>query len=460
MTVTFFVLLCYLALQFSVGLYISRKVHNESDYFVAGRNFPLFIVAVSLFATWFGAETTIGSSGAVYGEGISGSRADPFGYALCLFLSGTFIAAKIWNKNYITLSDFYRDRYGASVEQLAVWVLSVSSLIWAAAQLRAFGQVISASTDLNFELTLFLGFLCVVSYTLLGGLMGDMITDVIQAVVIAGGLILLIFVVGSSVPDFSRAIFEQAPERLSLLGQGESWAMRIERWAIPIFGSLVAQEVISRIFSARTQMIAVKACYLGAGIYLFLGMIPVLLGLVGPKLITVEGDPEQYLILLAQTYLSPVLLGIFLGALISALLATIDSILLAVGALVGHNFLIPILKLQTDRSKLILSRLVVLTAGFIVYLLAMHSTSIYDLLEMASSFGTSGILIITLVGLWSKYGDERVALITLVIGIITTPIAEYIFKFETPFLISLLLAAISFAICTIVLRPKHFKENL
>jgi solute:Na+ symporter, SSS family len=452
MSITFVVLLAYLCLQFGIGYYISKRIHSESDYFVAGRSFPLIVVSVSLFATWFGAETTIGSSGAVYAEGVSGSRADPFGYALCLFLSGTLIARKIWNKNYITLSDFYRERYGVPVEQLAVWVLSISSLIWAAAQLRAFGQVISASTSLDLNVTLLLAFICVVSYTLLGGLMGDMITDLVQAIVIAFGLILLLVIVIGQVPNFSETLLTQSPERWSLRGVEESWAMRVERWAIPILGSLVAQEIISRLFSARTQAIAVQACYVGAAIYLGLGLIPVVLGMVGPELIQVDGDPEQFLIQLAQTYLSPVLLGIFMGAIISALLATIDSILLAVGALVGHNFLIPTIGVRSERAKLLLSRGVVLGAGFVVYILAVQSTGIYDLLEAASSFGTSGLLVITLVGLWSRFGDQWTALITLIVGIIATPIAEYAFELETPFLVSLACASLCFIGMTLYRR--------
>lgn len=442
-------LVVYLLLQFGICFYISRRVSSESDYFVAGRNFPLYVVAISLFATWFGAETCIGSSGAVYAEGLSGSRADPFGYSLCLLLSGILIAGRIWNKNYLTLSDFYKDRFGTSVEQLAVWILSLSSLIWAAAQLRAFGQVISATTNLDIEITLLIGFVFVVSYTLLGGLIGDMVTDVVQAFVIAGGLITLGVTVFMETPD-PISLFNNIPKtHLSLLGENESWWERVDRWAIPILGSLVAQEIIARIFSARSKKIAIKACYLSSLIYIGFGLIPVALGLVGPQLINVEGDSEQFLIQLAKTYMSPILVGIFSGALISALLATIDSILLAVGALVSHNFLVPHLKIKKPKSILLCSRLVVLFAGVLVYVLAVYSDGIFELLEAASSFGTSGILVITLVGLWSQWGKEISALGALIVGVLTTPLAEHVFNARSPFLTSILAAALVYFLLTV-----------
>ncbi len=86
MTWTF--LLTYLALQLALGVYLSRHIASEDDYFVGWRRLGTFVVAFSLFATWFGAETCLGSSGAIYEQGLSGARADPFGYSLCLLLLG------------------------------------------------------------------------------------------------------------------------------------------------------------------------------------------------------------------------------------------------------------------------------------------------------------------------------------------------------------------------------------
>jgi Na+/proline symporter len=124
------VLIGYLLLQLLIGYYISKKIQNESDYLVAGRNLPMWVVALSLYATWFGAETCIGSSAEVYLHGLSGSRADPLGYSLCLFFAGFLLAKKIWNKKYFTLADFYKDRFGEKTEKLSLWILSISSLVW------------------------------------------------------------------------------------------------------------------------------------------------------------------------------------------------------------------------------------------------------------------------------------------------------------------------------------------
>lgn len=92
---TLFFIIIYLAVQIFVGYLVSKRIKTEGDFFLAGRNLPAWMVSMSLFATWFGAETCIGSSAAVYNEGISGSRADPFGYTLCLVFMGLLLAARL-----------------------------------------------------------------------------------------------------------------------------------------------------------------------------------------------------------------------------------------------------------------------------------------------------------------------------------------------------------------------------
>lgn len=439
MNTTLILLILYLAAQFAICYFVSRKINSEEDYLLAGRSCGTTLITLSLFATWFGAETCIGSSAEVYSFGLSGSRADPFGYSLCLVLSGLLIAPRIWSKKFTTLADVYATRFGPKTERFAVWILSLSSLIWAAAQLRAFGQVVSSTTDLPVDFTLFLSFVFVVGYVLYGGLLGDIITDGVQAIVIFLGLGTLVYFIFKEHPDLISYIQNQPAERLSFIKPNESWLERIDRWAIPILGSLVAQEVISRLLAARNVKVAVRSSYYAALIYIIIGLIPVLLGLVGPQIVNFEiKDKEHFIIDLASHYLPVIFMPLFAGALISALLATIDSILISVSGLFAHNVLIPGLKIKNEKSKLLTARFCVIGSAGIAYILAYNSESIYALLEIASSFGTSGILVITLAGLWLRKSSDVVALTTLFVGLTINPFYDYVLKLKSPFVFSIL----------------------
>ncbi len=440
----------YLCVQLAICYWVARRVHSSSDFFLAGRNLPLPIVAMSLVASWFGAETCIGSSGAVYMSGLSGSRADPFGYSLCLLLMGLFIAAPLWRGGYITLSDFYAERYGHRVEKLTAFILIPGSLIWGAAQIRAFGQIVSSTTQLPVETTIFFCTFAVVIYTLLGGLLGDILTDMVKGALIFFGLIFLFIMIVSS-DNFSWSLFSQMdPRRLSFLANNESFLQRADRWAIPILGSLVAQELISRTLAAKSPEVARRGSYWACFIYLFLGLIPIFLGLIGPQIFPNVTHNEHFLIDIAQSYLPPFFYVIFVGALISAILSTIDTILLSCAALTSQNIIYPLLKNKSEKHKLHVARVIVVIAALCAYGIAHFSTGIYPLLEAASSFGTSGLLIITFFGIYTRWGGPLAGTLALISGMIFYQLGDLLWVLEAPFLTAILAALIAYILGAVI----------
>ena len=73
-------------------------------------------------------------------------RADPFGYAICLLLMSLLLAVPLWKSGFTTLGDLFRERFGPRAEKVAVLVMVPSSVMWAGAQVRAFGQVLSSAS--------------------------------------------------------------------------------------------------------------------------------------------------------------------------------------------------------------------------------------------------------------------------------------------------------------------------
>ncbi len=449
-------ILAFLAVQLGVGVWLSKRVRSESDYFLGGRNLPFFIVAFSLFATWFGAETCMGSSAAVYRQGLSGSRADPFGFSACLFLMGLILAGRLRRGNYVTLADYYRERYGPLVEKIAVWILVPSSLIWGAAQIRAFGQVIASTTPLPVAPAITVAAAFVLVYTFFGGLLGDIYTDLIQGFFILLGLVLLLGGMIQSFSGLKEVLGSMESVRLSFLAPEETLLQRMDRWMVPVLGSLVAQEAISRILAARSVSAARRASFLASGIYLAMGSIPVFLGLIGPSILPGITDPEQFLIRLASGFLPRLLFVAFSGALISAIVSTVDSILLAISALVSHNLIVPLLGITSERKRVLSARLVVLFSGVLACVIALSAKGIYELVLVASSFGTAGVLVVTLLGLFSRLGNAGAAVSALGAGLILMPFFTYIIKLDAPFLGSVLGSLVAFSAGAFVF--KHGQE--
>lgn len=241
-----------------------------------------------------------------------------------------------------------------------------------------FGQILGLYSELPIGVTMTIGFGLVVSYSLLGGLVGDILTDALQGIILILGLTLLCWFVMS---DFDIQNWSQvlAPERLNWTLPNESWAGRIERWMIPIFGSLVAQESITRVLAAKSGRQAQRISWISSAIYLLVGSIPVLLGLLGTGVTLNLNHEEQFIMALSQKYLNPLGQAIFIGALVSAILSTVDSILLSGEGLLSHNFLIPKLNIQKESQKLFLTRSTVVMMASLAFAIALIRDGIYAL---------------------------------------------------------------------------------
>lgn len=424
----------YVLAQLLIGVWVSRRVRTEADYLVAGRSLGYGLTTFTVFATWFGAETCIGSTGSIYVEGLAGGTADPFGYGLCLLLMGLFFAAPLWRRRLTTLADLFRQRYSPTVERVAVLLMVPSGLLWAAAQIRAFGQVLAASSGWEVTWTITLAAVVVVVYTISGGLLADAWTDLIQGIALMVGLILL----GIAVWQSEEAALATIPtERLNPFHGYASWLDAAEAWAIPVIGSVLSAELVARILGARSANVAQRSSIIASGLYLLIGLIPVTLGLLGPQIMPGLEHSEQLLPLLAARYLHGVLFVAFAGALVSAILSTVDSALLVASSLVSHNLVVPLLPGLTEKQKVWIARGGVAFFGLIAYVGALYAEGVYALVEEASAFGSAGLFVVILFGLFSRQGGARTALATLGIGILAWLLGAYLLDWPYPYLISL-----------------------
>lgn len=402
--VTLLAILAYLVVQLAIGLWVSRRVRSETDYILAGRSLGLGLASFSIFATWFGAESIQGAAGTMYTDGLSGASADPFGYVLCILLVGLVFARPLWTRGFTTFGDLFRVRYSSSVERLVILLIVPTSVIWAAAQVRAFGNVVSHASGIPLEWAITSAALFVVLYTAVGGLLADAWTDLVQGLAIIAGLVVLAAVLLVS-GDLQTAWQQVPAERLSLFGDGTvPWYELLEAWAVPVVGSMLAVELLSRVLGCRSADVARRACLVGGGLYLAVGLVPAILGLSGPFLAPGLEDAEQLVPELATRHLGAWLYVPFAGALMSAILSTVDSCLLAGSSLVTHNVILPMRPGLSDRAKLRVSRMGVLSLGLLAWLLALRSESIKDLVEFASAFGSAGVFVVACFGLFTKLG--------------------------------------------------------
>jgi SSS family transporter len=381
--ITLTLIVLYVAAQIALAVWAGRGAKSDADYLVAGRSLSPFAVGMSLFATWFASESLIATSGEVARDGIAGARAEPFAYAIGILAIALFFAHRLRSGGFITIADFLRSKFGPATESLAAIVIALSATTWSAAQLFAFATIISSASGLDFTPALIGATLLVMTYTLFGGLAGDVVTDIVQGIVIIFA-ILILFALMTEASGGLTAMWAAAPPTIwSFTAPGESWIDRVELWLIPIAGTMVSQEALSRTLAARSPAVARRGALWGAAIYLTVGLIPVSFGLFGPQLAPLLGvtfgADEAYLPSLAQALFPPWLLIVFTGALVSAILSSVDSALLAVSAVVTES---GYRRLRPEASPLALlhaARLATVAAAAVAAVLAMQGESLRNL---------------------------------------------------------------------------------
>ena len=438
MTPALLALLAFLGLQLGIGMYLSKRIASEADYLIGGRSLGYTLTTFSLFATWFGAETVIGSSTTMYGEGFSLASPEPFGYGLCLVLMGALLARPLWNRGLTTLADLYRQRFGTGVERLAAVLLIPSSVLWAGAQIRAFGQVLATASLLTPETGITIAALFVVAYTMYGGLLADAVTDVLQGIILTIGLVVTLWAVVARVGGPAEAVHLLATtDRVNLTpaAAGPVW-LAVEAWAIPVIGSLTATEIVSRVIAARTATVAQRSSLAAGAMYMLVGSIPVVIALLAGALVTDLSNPEQLLPTIARDSLPPVLFAVFAGGLIAAILSTVDSTLLVASGLLSHNLIVPLAKVQDEALKVRIARAGVVGFGVLAWFLALNSDGVFALVEQASALGSTGVVVTVGFGLFTRAGSPRTAALTLLTGV-TSYLAATVLAHPTPFLLSL-----------------------
>ncbi|MGV3757129.1 MAG: sodium:solute symporter family protein [Verrucomicrobiota bacterium] len=449
--------LVYIVIQMAIGLMVSRRIDSEEDYLLAGRSLGLGLATFSIFATWFGAETCISAAGKFYEKGFSGGASDPFGYGICILFLGLVFAVPLWKRQLTTLIDLFRQRYSVTVERVSVLLIAPTSIIWAAAQVRAFGEVIHnvSNAGISVDMAILVATAVAITYTVTGGLKADVLTDLVQGIIIIVSLVIIFIVILAQTPDLSATIKAIEPSRLNLFHGNGGFLDQLELWMVPICGSVVAQELIGRVLATRSPEVARKSALLGGSIYILIGLIPALLGLLAFQTMPGIENSEHVLPELARAHLPTLLFIVFMGALVSAILSTVDSTLLSASALISHNLIVPLLPADTEEDGKILSaRIMVVVSGLIAAWLAISSDSVWGLVEQASALGSTGVFVIMVMALFSKFGGPAAALTAMITGLVV-----YIFfdwaSLDHPFLTSMVAAFGGYFVVGIIEKNLH-----
>jgi SSS family transporter len=420
-TIIFIGVGAYMTLMLLVGIYAARRTHSATEFAVAGRSLPLWLCTATIIATWFGGGTMMGASGAAYDQGLLGVIADPFGAALCLFLVGLFFARLVRRLKLFTFVEFIDRRFGPTCAVIASLASLFSSILWTAGMLVAFGLIFELLTGTPLLLGIMGGALVVIVYTTIGGMLAVALTDFVQMLIIAVGLLVLLALVVTDNGGWS-AIAAQLPEdtwrMLPLENTPERWLNYLRAWLIFGLADIASQSLLQRAMAAKTERVAQQSFYLASISYLSFGMIPVLLGIIASVTMPELANSESALPALALEHLHPVGVALFVGALLAAIMSSCDSTLLSGATIISTNLLPLVHNDASDQLKLTVARWGIFACGAVAVIVALNARFVFDKVLDANLLMLAAIIVPFILGVWWQKANRAGALSAMVVGII------------------------------------------
>ena len=404
----------------AVGLWVGRRVHGSSDFFVAGRRLGPALIFATLLAANLGAGTTVNAAGLAYRDGLSawwwvGSAG--IGSIVLAFWVGPRLREIAAARDLHTVGDFLEHRYGREVRALVASLLWVGSLGILAAQLIAMGFVLNAVTGLDRWVGSVIGGIVVTVYFTAGGLLTSVWVNAVQLVVLLLGFIIAFPMILASVGGLPQvfAATRDIEGFWSVWTGGESGWFYVAMMG-PSF--IVSPGILQRVYAARDD----RAVRLGVGLnglaLLVFAVVITLLGIVARMLVPDLPDQNLALPTLLLESLPPLVAALGLAALFSAEVSSADAILFMLATSLSKDLYRRFVRPDANDAQVVrVARVAAIAGGTLGTAIAIFSGSIVDALRVFYTLLAVSLFVPVIVGLYIRRMRTPEAIASIAAGV-------------------------------------------
>lgn len=446
----------YVAILFVIGIVASRRIKSMSDFYVGGKNIGFWAVAFSARATGESGWILIGLTGMGALAGLSAYWV-VVGEVLGVAISWWFMAKKFKRRtdkySSITVPDYLESHFKASkntLRILAATILSVFVIIYVSSQIDATGIAFESMMGMNYYWGAILGFVIVLIYIFVGGFVAVVWSDLFQGLLMFLGLVLLPIVVWFSY-DGGNGLIEGLnnidPALTNIFGGKEDvWlnVFTILGFSMIGLGFLGSPQVYLRFMSIKNEAEIDKGKWVAVVFTFLTDAAAVTVGLLARYIFTSQGDdPEavfgtgatDVLDMMTEEFLPFVLVAIYVAIVLSAIMSTIDSLLVLTSSAITRDFYQKIFRPDLKDHELTkISRWVTLGMALVALGLAMIIAVVSPERQVfwVIIFGWSGIAatfcpVIILSLFWKGYSEQG-AIASMISGFACVPLFKFIFQ--------------------------------
>jgi len=385
-TIVLISLIAYNVILLGIGFWASRRVNSADDFFLAGKaaggGLGAWTAGLSYAASTSSAWVLLGFTGLVYTQGVVGLWLVPGifgGYILTWFVMGPRLNAETSERGHLTIVDFM------TADVTAVWkkrigivcaaMILFCFIFYISSQFQAAGNALTAVFGISVTAAILIGAAIIVIYCLLGGFLAASVTDAIQAIVMMLACVLVPVAAVNAAGGFGAmmdTLHNTQPASYFSLTGGAPGMIGIGL-AMGLFGTglgaLGQPQLLNRIMSVRSE----KERLQGATITILWGGV-IYTGLIclafSGRATGIETGSEAVFFTAAKEFLPAVLAGIVTAAVLSAVMSTVDSLLLAAASAVSHDIGI---KYSHPKRALFFGRLAMVAVAVFAVLLTLFA---------------------------------------------------------------------------------------
>ena len=475
------VLAVYVGILFIIGILASRRIKSMSDYYVGGKKMGFWAVAFSARATGESGWLLIGLTGMGAMAGYSAYWV-VIGELLGVFVSWQFMAKRFKKRSdaygAITIPDYLQSHFKTTTHTLriiAATILVVFIVIYVASQIDVTGVAFKSMLGIDYKIGALIGFFIVLAYIFVGGFVAAVWSDLFQGFLMFIGLVLLPIVVwfsmdhGAGVTAGLNAI---DPTLTQIMGRSTDGFMNlftILGFSMIGLGFLGSPQVYVRFMSIKNEKEIDKGKWVATTFTLLTDAAAVTIGILARIYFTREGqDPEvilgnsgeNVLSMITEEFLPTILVAIFVAIVLSAIMSTIDSLLILASSAITRDFYQKIFRPNIkDESLTKISRISTIIMAFTALIIAMIMNYVSPDRQMfwVILFGWSGIAatfcpVIILSLFWKGY-SERGAMASMISGFLAVILFNFVFKempVVGPYFVAIDVLAPSFAVAMFV----------
>ncbi|MDB9882139.1 sodium/proline symporter [Bacteroidia bacterium] len=455
MLVKIIALSLYVLVLFLIGIMASRRVKNISDYYVGGKKIGFWAVAFSARATGESGWLLIGLTGMGALAGLSAYWV-VLGEVLGVAVSWIFMAKRFKRKSdkykSMTVPDYLESHFKSNTKflrGLAASILSIFVVIYVSTQIDVTGKAFESMMGMNYYHGAILGFLIVLAYIFIGGFVAVVWSDLFQGMLMFFGLVLLPIVVYLNLDSNLNILstLHSIDPNLTNIWGGEGFWLNLATilgFSMIGLGFLGSPQVYVRFMSIKSESEIDKGKWVAIFYTLLTDAAAVTIGILARVYFTTEGqDPEavfgigatDVLNMITENFLPLGIAAIYIAIVLSAIMSTIDSLLVMASSAVTRDLYQKIFHPDVSDDKLtLLSRYVTLIMAVLSLLLAfaMAYFSPDRQVFWVMIFGWSGIAacfcpVIILSLFWDAY-SEAGAIASIISGFISVSFFKFILQ--------------------------------